>query len=330
MHHRSMDRRSLLGGCMAIAGSSAAHATAGGTGSALIELILPFPVDSALQPVARAIVAALGNEPGPPVALSNIGSSRGSVAGTLRVARAAADGSMLLLAQHSHVLSPLLFPKLDYHPLDSFRGVSLLLRYPLVVLVAANGPDSLQALASRLRASPGRYAFGSAGPATSTHLGARLLLDGLQADAQHHPFAGLGQAFDALEQGRILFLLSHPAVTSDPRRMQRLRPLAVTCEERLGLLPTVPTVAETKLASIPQFHFDSWMALLAPSSTPDRIVLPLAARAQAALESEAVRPALASFGAMQATSLSPSEVDQFLAAEQRSLVALAKRSLEAE
>ena len=64
-------------------------------------------------------------------------------------------------------------------------------------------------------------------------------------------------------------------------RSGRLRLLAVTSSERLGIVPNIPTVAE----AIPGYEVTGWYGVLAPAGTPKEIVAKLNAEMVRALRS---------------------------------------------
>jgi tripartite-type tricarboxylate transporter receptor subunit TctC len=58
------------------------------------------------------------------------------------------------------------------------------------------------------------------------------------------------------------------------------RPLGVTSEQRMAVLPEVPTIAE---AGVPGYVSSSWFGLVAPTGTPAPVVARVAEAAASAL-----------------------------------------------
>jgi tripartite-type tricarboxylate transporter receptor subunit TctC len=74
----------------------------------------------------------------------------------------------------------------------------------------------------------------------------------------------------------------------------RLRALAVSSAKRSGLLPELPTVAESGL---PAYAAEGWFAVLAPARTPPAIIGQLNRELNRALQQAEVKAALAADGA---------------------------------
>jgi tripartite-type tricarboxylate transporter receptor subunit TctC len=89
-------------------------------------------------------------------------------------------------------------------------------------------------------------------------------------------------------------------------RTGRLRPLGVTSKERLAVLPTVPTIAES---GYPGFELSNWYSLLAPAQTPRAIVDKLAGEIVAILRLPEVRERIAALGNEIETS-TPQQFDE--------------------
>jgi tripartite-type tricarboxylate transporter receptor subunit TctC len=102
----------------------------------------------------------------------------------------------------------------------------------------------------------------------------------------------------------------------------RLRALAVSGQQRLALLPEVPTVAE---AGVPGYVAEQWYGLLAPAGTPAGIVKQLQGQVQAALNTKDVRDKLLSEGA-QPVGGSPAEFAELIKDDLAKWTAVARRA----
>ncbi|MCO6418592.1 hypothetical protein JYK14_20865, partial [Siccirubricoccus sp. KC 17139] len=83
-----------------------------------VRLVVPYAPGGPSDILARALAAALYESWRQPVVVENRPGA-GSTIGTEVVARAAPDGTTLLLAATAHVMNPALMPRLSY---DAVRG----------------------------------------------------------------------------------------------------------------------------------------------------------------------------------------------------------------
>ena len=103
-----------------------------------IRFIVPFPPGGASDLLVRIVAVPLGERLGRPVVAENRGGA-GTTIGTLKAARAPADGHTILLAALPFVINQFAMPGLPYGPSRDVAPVALLATGQ-VVLVARNGP----------------------------------------------------------------------------------------------------------------------------------------------------------------------------------------------
>jgi tripartite-type tricarboxylate transporter receptor subunit TctC len=211
----------------------------------------------------------LSEDLGQPFYIENIPGASGDI-GTLRAARAVADGYTLLFAFSSYVTSPSLSDKLPYDPYKDFDPITLAVVSPAVFLanpsVAAKNIEELVAL---VRANPGKYNFASGGIGTQPHLAGEQFRLALALDLPHVPYNGGGPAIAALVAGHnpMGFTTLAPAIPHI--QAGKLRALAITAKKRWPTLPQVPTMTE---AGFPDIEGDTWVGVLAPAATPTEVI----------------------------------------------------------
>src|SRR5713226_9975236 len=103
-----------------------------------VRLIIPFPPGGSNDVVGRMIAFQLSERLGRQVVVDNQGGA-GGIIGTEAVARAPADGYMLLLISVAHAFGASMY-KLPYDPINAFAPVALLGTGPVVLAVTANLP----------------------------------------------------------------------------------------------------------------------------------------------------------------------------------------------
>jgi len=104
-----------------------------------VRIVVPFPPGGPTDTYARILADKLQTALGQSFVVENKPRATGLI-GTLFVANAPADGYTLLLgANSSHVISSLLQPQRPLDPLKVFRPLSMLLSYPLYLLLNKDG-----------------------------------------------------------------------------------------------------------------------------------------------------------------------------------------------
>jgi len=107
------------------------------------------------------------------------------------------------------------------------------------------------------------------------------------------PYKGSPPAVAGLLGGEVSFMFANVADIGSQIRNSKVRPLAVTSDQRAPSLPDVPTMAH---AGLPGFEILSWFGLLAPAGTPAPIVGRLNAETVKVLGRADVQAALANQG----------------------------------
>src|SRR5262245_45041085 len=114
------------------------------------------------------------------------------------------------------------------------------------------------------RARPGEVTFAGSGSGSTPHLAAELFKYMTKTDMVHVPYRGTGPAIARVLSGEaaIMFMPALPAIPHI--KSARMKALGVTSEQRLPVLPEVPTVAESGLQD---YESSQWYGALAPAGT---------------------------------------------------------------
>ena len=128
---------------------------------------------------------------------------------------------------------------------------------------------TLREFVALLKASPGKYVYGSAGNGTSQHISGELFKAMAGVQMQHVPYRGSGQMVPELLGGTLPVAFDNIATGIPHMKTGKLRALAVTTARRSGVAPDVPTMAESGLAG---YELSSWQAVFAPAGTPPAVV----------------------------------------------------------
>jgi len=291
MHEFSLDRRHALSllGAAALGLAPVARAD----NDTPLKLVITFPPGGSTDIAARILQPRLSEKLGRPVVIENRPGAASQVA-TQYVAKSAPDGNTLLVSFDTHAINPIAKPRLPYDTFKDFTGVSLALRFPLVIAAAASVPArDLRGFIEAARKAPGKFSYASTGLGSMNHLVMEDLKRRAGIFVLHVPFGGGGPAVQAvLGDVTSLTLLSYAALRGQIAA-GKLKALAVTGARRLPELPEVPTVAES---GYPGFEAYSWIGIFAPSGTAAATVRQLTEAFQATLNSPDIHQKLSQAG----------------------------------
>jgi tripartite-type tricarboxylate transporter receptor subunit TctC len=220
--------------------------------------------------IARAIGDKLAQAWGRSVVVENVAGASGNIAGD-RVAKAAPDGYTLLLANSAQVVvNPSLFDKMSYDPLKDLAPISQVASTPNILTVPNDLPvRNVQDLVALVRATPGKYSFGSAGVGTTQHLAGELFKSTARLDLQHIPYRGAAAVITDLLGSRITMYFGSIAPLLPLIREGKLHGLAVTSLDRFAATPELPTVAES---GFPGFDVTASFGLMVAAGTPAAVI----------------------------------------------------------
>ena len=234
-----------------------------------IRLIVPYAPAGSADIVARRIADEWAKAVGGNFYIENKAGAGGNI-GVDAVAKAAPDGYTIGLQTVSLAINPSLFAKMPYDTLKDLAPIGLVAssQHVLVVNPAFPGKDTKEVLAA-VKAKPGFYSYGSAGPGSTFHMSAELFKDITGADIQHIPYKGGGPALVDTMAGVVN--MSFPVLSAVVPHVNsgKLRAIGVTGPKRSPLLPNVPTLQES---GVPGYQFETWFIVFAPANTPQPII----------------------------------------------------------
>lgn len=251
-----------------------------------IKVVVGFAPGGGVDLVARAIAPVLQKELGQSIVVENRAGAGGAI-GNTAVARAAPDGYMLLLGNTGALgITPVLLPDQPYDMLKDLVPVGAIAQTPLMFLVRKDSPYmTFNDLAQAAKQKDSHITYGTGGNGSISHLIAESLKHKLGLNMEHVAYRGGSQSVADLIGGQIDMAMDGVAVAGGFLKSGDLRALAITSQERLSVLPQVPTLVEQGYAGE---VFNSWYAVLAPKDTPPAIV----ARLNDAINKAIADPAL--------------------------------------
>jgi tripartite-type tricarboxylate transporter receptor subunit TctC len=261
---------------------------------------------------ARILTAALEQATGKTFIVENKGGAGGNIAHDT-AAHAAPDGYTMLFSPSSLPIMPMLYASLNYDPMADLIPISLLGKYPNLIVVSKDSPvNSLQQFIGNAKANPGKVTFATPGIGTTPHLTAELFKKAAALDLTHVPYRGVAAgAMNDLITNRIDCMFNTTGSLLQAVRSGQVRGLAQSTPERSPLAPELPTFAE---AGVPGFNVSSWYGLFAPARTPRDIVAKMHDSVATMLQEPAIKSRYEVLG-VEAASATPDQLTTIMRAE---------------
>ncbi|MEY2873085.1 MAG: hypothetical protein RLZZ373_456 [Pseudomonadota bacterium] len=269
-----------------------------------VKIISPFPAGGTSDIMARLIAEALSKELGQQFIVDNVGGAGGTI-GTLRGAKSTADGYTLMqTGVGQNAVAHGLNPALGYDSMKDFVHLAQVHSGPNVLVVHADAPyKTFKELVEYIRKNPGKLNYGYT-HAASGHMAMELLKQeaskcppGTKSCNGFFivgiPYRGGGPMMQDLLGGQIPMMFINQDVALPHVKSGKLRPLAVSSQQRNPLYPDVPTVAES---GFPGFQALSWSGLSAIKGTPQPVVDKLDAALKKIMTSPEIKQRLEATG----------------------------------
>jgi tripartite-type tricarboxylate transporter receptor subunit TctC len=272
-----------------------------------ITLVIPFAPGGSTTIVGRGVAEKMGELLGEKIIVDNRPGAGGTV-GTRAVAKSEPDGYTLVLGYTGTLaIGPSLYKNVGYDPRKDFAPIGMIGNAPNSLVVNPSFPAKTVAeLITYAKANPGTINFGSAGAGTASHITGEYFARAAGITLVHIPYKGTGPALTDLLGGHIPMAFAPIPASHTNVAAGKLRALAVTSTTRSGLLPDVPTVAESGL---PGFDASLYYGLAAPAGTPRPIIDKLNKALRDALASDEVKRQLGNDG----TDITPGSPEDYAA-----------------
>jgi tripartite-type tricarboxylate transporter receptor subunit TctC len=255
-----------------------------------VRVIIAWPPGGANDIAGRIIAQKLTENTGQQFIVDNRGGASGIV-GSDVVAKSPPDGYTVLVHSTTHVSNPHLYSKVPYDTLKDFTGVSPLGRQVGILVVHPSLPvKTVKEFIDLGRKKPNAINYSSSGSGSFVHLAMAQLNSMTGTKMVHIPYKGGGPAAVAISSGEVQAMTATVGSVIPHLNSKRLRPIAVTSEDRIPQFKDVPAIAET----VKGYEFTAWIGMLAPANTPKAIVDRLNTEVQKAMKDRTVAEKLAS------------------------------------
>ena len=278
-----------------------------------LRIIDPYPAGGQGDVLARIIAPKVSESVGQPVVVENRPGLAGNI-GAEVAAKSPPDGYTLFMGT-TVALGPSrsLYSKLPYDAIRDFAPVTRVGAGAYVLVVHPSLPvKSVKELVALAKARPGQLDYASAGGAGSgSHLSSELFRLRAGIDLTHVPYKGGPPAVVAVVSGETALGIMTVLAALGQINTGRMKALGVTSQQRMSLLPNVPTIAES---GYPGFEVTPVAGLFVPAKTPKDIIARLNTEVRKALDTSDVRERFAAQGVVAGGS-TPEELGAILAAE---------------
>ncbi|WP_210495189.1 Bug family tripartite tricarboxylate transporter substrate binding protein [Microvirga antarctica] len=276
-----------------------------------IRIIVPFPAGGSADIQTRAFADAFAVAMGQPVVVDNRGGASGNI-GTEAAARAEPDGYTLLIGGSNVINNGHLYKTVPYDWKKDLTPLGLMFSNSNVLIVNKDVPAAnVKEFVELLRASPGKYKYGTTGAGGSTHLSTVLFMDMTKTDMLHIPYKGDSQAQTDLLSGEIQTIFNGISPSIANIDAKEWKALATTGAKRSAKLNSVPTLQESGLDG---YVVVSWQGLFGPAGMPDDVVAKIRAGFDAVYKNPEALKRFEQLGTEPAPS-TPAEHAAFMAAQ---------------
>lgn len=275
-----------------------------------VRILVGFAPGGGTDIMARAVGAKLTESMKQQFIVENRPGANANLAAKL-AAEAPADGYTILFMSVAHIMSKPVYKNLGY---DIERDLTPITVVSDVSNVLAAHPSlpakTVKEVIALARAKPGQLTYATSGVASPEHFAGEMFKMMTNTNLLMVPYKGGGPIAIDLVAGHVITSFSTMPPIIPHIRAGRVRAVAVTKDKRAGVLPDVPTIAET----VPGYAMSTWYGAVAPAKTPREIVVRLNQEMVKALALPDVKERMASLGA-EIVATSPEQTVAFFKSE---------------
>src|SRR5215470_104935 len=279
-----------------------------------VRIIVSFAAGGPTDIVARVMGARMGELLGQQFVVENKAGAGGNIGADL-VAKSPPDGYTLLMATVStHAINPGLYKKMPYDAVRDFTPIGQVGVTPTLLGVNPAVPATdVKSLVALVKASPGKYTYGSSGLGSILHLcGEQFKASAGGLNIVHVPYRGSAPMMGDLIAGQISMAFDATPTALPQAVSGAVRAIGAGMATRIRALPELPTLQEQGLKG---FECYTWNAILAPANTPSTIVDRLSQAINKALADPAVFKRLQEAGIDPTPGSTPKQAAAFVKAE---------------
>ncbi len=229
-----------------------------------IRLVVPYAPGGGSDVVGRLVAQKLTESSGWNVIVDNKAGASAMI-GTDAVAKSAADGYTLLIADAAHATNAAVQPRLPFDSVKDFAPLTLIGSSPQLLVAHPSFPaNSLKELLALPREQVRQYGVGTPGQGSAPHLLYELLKLKTGMELVHVPYKGGALALTDAIGGQVPMVINSVPACMPHIEAKRLKVLAIASTARDPKLPQVQTFSE----SAPGIVGSVWYGLMVAAKTP--------------------------------------------------------------
>ena len=197
-----------------------------------LRILVGFPAGGSPDIAARLIGEKLSVAVRQPVIVEQVVGAGGIIAST-GVAKGPADGYSLVMLTGAHAGTAATRKQLPYDPIRDFTFLTMVVAYPLVVVVPPDSPiATFRDLIAREKAAPGKITYASNAPGSIHHLLGEWVNIEAGTSMVAVPYRGASQSFVDLLGGRVDVMIETATSVIEPIKAGKVRAIAISSPER--------------------------------------------------------------------------------------------------
>lgn len=287
-----------------------------------IRIMAPYAPGGNIDVTSRIIADKLREVLGVSVIVENKAGASGMIGSDI-VARAAPDGTSLLVSANSLVAVPAIYGNAPYDWRTAFTPITHIQRVPAVLVVPPNSPIKTMADFIAL-GKDGKFTVADSGVGTTNHLAVELIGEATNTKYTLVHYKGSGAAMIDVMAGQVPAQVDQLNAAIGNIKSGKLRAIAVSSDKRVPQLPDVPTMKESGVKGLENFTFSTFTGLFGPAKMPPDVVAKINEAMVKVLKDPAVVQRFADLTA-EAYPTTPQETAAMFDAEDKTVVPLIKK-----
>lgn len=245
-----------------------------------ITLIVPWAAGGGTDLIGRKLAELMEKELGTTIVIINRDGG-GGIIGFQDIANSKPDGYTVGIVTNSMILQK--YANDNHVDYKSFEPIAVFNYDAASLTVKADARWNTAAeFIEEAKANPGKLSISNSGPGAIWHVAAIAIGAASGAEFKHVPFGGANPAAVAVSGGHVDATTASAAEVSAMVESGDLKILGIAAEERLSLLPDVPTLKEQGIDAA----IGVWRGLVAPKGTPADVIAKLEAAVETAVNSQ--------------------------------------------
>ncbi len=275
-----------------------------------IKILVGAPAGGTTDIMARTLAQAMGSQLGRTVVVENKPGAGGNLAADA-VAKANADGNILLMSFTSHAINASLYPSLPFDPVKDFTPLTMVSTSPSVLVAHPKVPaNNIKELIALAKSKPGQLNFAIGAMGSSLHMAGDAFKMKSGVYIVNIPYRGTAPAVQDVLAGQVELMFAAVGNVQTHLKAGKLKALGVTSTKRLAAFPEVASIGET----LPGFESSAWFGLFGPARMSPDLTKRIADAARAAVQSPEVKRRIESEGATPVGN-NPEEFARFVESE---------------